>query len=410
MFLLFCKDILRQRKRFLLTSMAITWGTISMVLFLAFGEGMKHSFEQSSKGLGEGILIVYGGSTGKAFKGLGTGRPIRLTVEDMYLLRERIPEIERIRAEFLTGDKSFTIGNNTVTSSVSAVFPDFSEMRSNYPVKGGRFINELDIQEKRRVIFLGNELKERLFEDSEAVGRTITLDRYPFLVVGVLQEKMQMSMYWGPDDMKGVIPATTYSSLYGERYIYVMIIQPQRPEDNEFVKDQVRKVLGAKYRFDPEDSRALRMWDTIEQDRITGIVALGIQIFLGIVGGMTLFIAGGGVANMMYVIIRQRTHEIGLKMALGAKRRSVMFTFLLESLLITLTGGFLAIPICRLLIWGYTSLPIENPALQYLGTPVISLNIAVGTVLILGLLGFIAGFFPARKAVSINPMEALRYE
>ena len=410
MFAIFWKDLLRQKKRFFLTSMAIAWGTISMVLFLSFGEGLKRGMQQGLRGLGEGIVIMGGRSTSKPFKGLGTGRRIRLTVEDMDLLQQRIPEISRISAEFQAWNKTFTLKEATATSRVSGVFPDFGEMRTHFPAKGGRFINESDIKEKRRVIFLGNELKENLFGKAEAVGKTITIDRIPFLVVGVLEEKLQTNMYSGPDAMNGVIPATTFASLYGVRYVNRLIYKPRKREDSEFIKDRVRKILGAKYQFDPEDTRALWVWDTIEQERITYAITLGIQLFLGLIGAITLFIAGGGVANMMYFVVRQRTREIGVKMALGAKKRNILFPFILESVIITMMGGGFGIPVCSLLIKVYTLLPMEEFVLQILGIPTISWNIAFGTVLILGILGLVAGFFPARKAASINPMEALRYE
>ena len=407
---LFLKDLLRQRKRFFLTSMAIAWGTISMVLFLAFGEGMKQSFLQGTRGLGEGIIMFGGGSTGKTFKGLGTGRRIRLTVEDMDLIRQRIPEIGRISAEFQRWGVDYTYGKVTTNSRVSGVYPDFGEMRTQFPAEGGRFINDSDVKEKRRVIFLGNKLKERLFGKGMAVGEFVIVNRIPFLVIGVMQEKMQTSMYSGPDDMSGVIPVTTFDSLYGYRYVNRIIAQPRRLGDTEMIKNLIRRILGAKYQFDSTDKRAVWMWDVVEQEKQIMKIMLGIQMFLGIIGGITLFIAGGGVANMMYVVIRQRTKEIGLKIALGAKKRNILFPFLLESIMITLIGGMLGIPTTYFMIKGYTALPVENLVIKYLGTPEISWNIAFGTVIILGILGLAAGFFPARKAASINPMEALRYE
>lgn len=410
MFRLFLKDLIRQRKRFFLTAMAIGWGTISMVLFLAFGEGLKQGFLEGTRGLGESIIIISGGSTGKAYKGLGTGRRIRLSVEDVDLIQQRIPEIGRISAEYQRWGLEYTYGKATTNSRVSGVFPDFGDMRTHYPATGGRFINTIDVREKRRVIFLGNELKERLFGKNDAIGKYVTVNRIPFLVVGVLQEKIQTSMYSGPDAMGAVMPASTFASLYGYRYVSRIIVQPRRPEDAEFVKSLIKRVLGAKHQFDPTDKRALWIWDVVEQEREVMKVMLGIQMFLGMIGGITLFIAGGGVANMMYVVIRQRTKEIGLKIALGAKKRNILFPFLLESILITLIGGIFGIPVTYLMIKVYAALPIEEYIFRILGVPEISWNIAFGTVIILGLLGLLAGFFPARKAASINPMEALRYE
>ena len=409
---LFLKELLMQRKRFFLTSMAIVWGTISMVLFLAFGEGLKNQFIKGTQGLGIGIVITYGGSTGKAYKGLGTGRAVRLAYEDMDLIKERIPEIDLISGEFQTYGKIYSYGDNTTSQRVTGVYPDFQFMRTNYPEQGGRFINLTDIKDRRRVVFLGGELKERLFGGNRAVGKWITIDRTPFLVIGVLRKKIQTSSYSGWDSQQGVIPATTYKSLYGSRYFNRIIYRAHDVKKNGFIKARVRQVLASKYRFDPLDKRAITTWDVANQENIMGSVLLGIKIFLGIVGGMTLIIAGGGVANMMYVVVRQRTREIGLKIALGAKRRNILIPFMLEAILIMSSGGIIGIPLSLLLIKGYESIPMEGLLAEWFGImkPVVSMDIAIGTVIILGILGMIAGIFPARRAASINPIEALRYE
>jgi len=413
MFAMFWKDLGRQKKRLILTATAIVWGTISMVLFLGFGEGLQQKFRVGTRGLGIGIVIMNGGSTGKVYKGLGTGRPIRTNIEDMELLRDRVPEIRRISGEFQVWNKVYRYGETQTSTRVSGVYPDYKDMRTNYPQMGGRFINNTDIKERRRVVFLGNKLKERLFGEEEAVGKLITIDRIPFLVVGVLQKKVQMSMYSGPDEQQGVIPATTFKSLYGNLYFNRIIFQPWDVSKTEFVKTRVRQILAGKYRFDYADTRALGMWDVVEQERIINSVMLGLKIFLGVIGGMTLIIAGGGVANMMYVVVRQRTREIGIKMALGAKKRNILMPFLTESLIIMLSGGLVGIPLSVALIKLYEMTPkqegIFGEALDILH-PVVSIDIAIGTVLILGTLGLLAGIFPAKRAASINPVEALRYE
>ena len=414
MFALFLQDINRQKKRFILTAMAIIWGTISMVLFLAFGEGLQREFVRGTRGLGVGIVITGGGSTGKAYKGLGTGRPIHLTMEDMELLKTRIPEINRISGEFQTWDKVYEYNGKQTTTRVTGVYPDFKEMRTNFAQVGGRFINEIDITERRRVVYLGNKLKENLFDKENAVGKMVSINNIPFLVVGVMEPKKQMSMYSGPDDQQGVIPATTYRSLYGDLYFRRIIFQPFDVHRVEEVKTRVRQVLASRYRFDYTDTRALWMWDVAEQERIMNNVMLGLKIFLGVIGGMTLIIAGGGVANMMYVVVRRRTREIGIKMALGAKKRNILVPFLTEALMIMFSGGIVGIPLSIFLIDLYDRiLPKQEgflgEALDILN-PVVSIDIAVGTVLILGTLGLLAGVFPARRAASINPTEALRYE
>jgi putative ABC transport system permease protein len=169
-------------------------------------------------------------------------------------------------------------------------------------------------------------------------------------------------------------------------------------------------VLGGKYRFDPDDERALGIWDTRENQRLTDNIAFGIQIFLGIIGALTLFVGGMGVANIMYAVVKERTREIGVKMALGAKVRQVMAPFVLEALLMTVMGGVLGTLVSLGLIAGIAMLPLKGDAFDFLGKPTFSLPIAVATSVVLGTIGLLAGYFPARRAASVNPAVSLRYE
>jgi putative ABC transport system permease protein len=168
--------------------------------------------------------------------------------------------------------------------------------------------------------------------------------------------------------------------------------------------------MGAKYHFDPEDTRALGTWDTREMQRINDNVGLGIQIFLGIIGGLTLFVGGMGVANIMFAVVKERTREIGVKMALGAKQRQVMLPFMLEALLMTVLGGVIGTTVSLGLIALIAALPLKGEALEFIGHPTFSPAIAAATAMVLGTIGGLAGFFPARHASSVNPAVSLRYE
>jgi putative ABC transport system permease protein len=169
-------------------------------------------------------------------------------------------------------------------------------------------------------------------------------------------------------------------------------------------------VLGQKYKFDPTDKRALGIWDVAENQRETDNVLLGIKIFLGIIGGLTLLIAAVGVANIMYVSIKERTREIGIKMAVGARRSYILTQFLLEAILITFTGGFLGMFISVAATEAFKRVDIESEVLAFMGRPTISIEIGLVVVGILGIMGIMAGLFPAMKAASVSPVESLRYE
>jgi putative ABC transport system permease protein len=407
---LFYRELRRQRKQMTLTIVALAWGTFSIVILLAFGEGLNRQMAKAFHGLGQGICIVGGGQTSKPYLGLGKGRRIFLKLEDLDLLQERVAGIELISPENDRYINTLTYGRKSITKRVIGVAPAFEELRTYYPERESRFLNETDVEGKRRVIFLGANLKEALFGTGEAVGKTILVNAVPFLVVGIMQDKMQNSMYNGPDVEKAAIPYTTYLAIFGDKYLSRLIYKPMDLTRSEMVKDDVIRVLAQKYKFDPEDKQAVDFWDTVEQERTTNKIFLGIKIFMGVIGGLTLIVAGVGVANIMYVSARKRTKEIGIKMALGAKKRYILAQFISEALMIAFAGGAAGVLLSVGAVEGVNAMALKGDVADILAHPAISLDIMVATALILSLIGFLAGFFPARRAASLNPVEALRYE
>jgi putative ABC transport system permease protein len=406
---LFGADLGHQTKRIVLTVLAIAWGTLSIVLLLSFGEGLKRSLAKGCRGMGEGIAVVWPGATTKAYMGLPSGRPIPIKEEDPELLRSRIPEIEALSIEYSRW-VPMTVGTKTVNARVRGVDPVFGELRNIHPQAGGRFLNERDLAEKRRVTVLGEELARDLFGTEEVVGRTLEISQSTYLVVGVAQKKIQMGMYNGPDRNQAVIPAPTFKSMYTDARIQNLVYRPLSLALGDVAKSQVYRVMGAKYHFDPEDTRSLGIWDTREMQRINDNVALGVQIFLGIIGGLTLVVGGMGVANIMFAVVKERTREIGVKMALGAKERQVMLPFMLEALVMTVLGGILGTILSLGVIAVIAALPLKGEAFEFLGRPTFSPAIAAATAAVLGTIGSLAGYFPARHASSVNPAVSLRYE
>jgi putative ABC transport system permease protein len=406
---LFEHDASRQRKRIALTVLAIGWGTLSIVLLLSFGEGMKRSFHKGSRGMGEGIGVVWPGATTRAYQGLPSGRNIRFIDEDVGLVRARVPEIGAISGEY-SKRTSLTVGTKTVNARVRGVLPSFGGMRNLVPQAGGRFLNDPDLDKKRRVVFLGEELTRDLFGREDVVGRSVLINQSSFLVVGVEQKKIMMGMYSGPDKNQATIPATTFKAMFTDAGLDNLIYKPVSVGLADEAKAGLYRVMAAKYRFDPDDTRALGIWDTRENQRITDNIALGIQMFLGIIGALTLFVGGMGVANIMYAVVKERTREIGVKMALGAKVRQVMAPFVLEALIMTVMGGMLGTAVSLALVAVIARLPLENEAFEFLGRPTFSPAIAAATAAVLGTIGTLAGYFPARRAASVNPAVSLRYE
>jgi putative ABC transport system permease protein len=406
----FWNDLRVQKTRAFLTMFAITWGTISVVLLLAFGEGLGIKMRDGFVNAGDRIFIVYGGETSQPFEGLPKGRRVRLRADDVDLLKRSIPGIDMASVSYGRWGTSVEVGDVRTTSYMEGVDPAFEEMRRMFPALGGRFLNARDVEFKRRVVFLGDEIAEQLFGDGDAVGNKVEIDGLPFTVSGVMQSKLQTSMNNGPDADRVIIPSSVFEAIYGNRYVNHLILRPRDITEAPTVKRQIYEVLGSRYKFSPDDERAIRMWDFIEDAKIGERVFLGIQIFLGAVGGLTLLLAGVGVANIMYVTVKERTREFGVKLAVGARKIHVKTQVVFEALLISLAGGAIGLFFSWLVVTMVSSIPDKEGAAEFLANPRLSLSTALVTVLVLTGIGLAAGYFPARKAAAVNPVESLRYE
>ena len=407
----FWSEYRKRRKKAALITFALFWGTLSILLLMAFGRGMNTQFRVAFSGLGETLIMVYGGQTSLPFEGLPKGRPISLYPEDIDYLQDRIPEIRLIAPESYSY-LAVSAGGKEINRTVHGTTSEFGVMRTQVPQLGGRFLNA-DDAEGRKVAFIGWKVASDLFGGDDAVGRTIVINRIPFTVVGVLQKKIQDSMYQGPDAEQVYLPFHAYRQIDNRRRINQIHIMPHDASQSPLIEARVKALLGRKYRFDPDDRYATSFWNTIEDAKEGMAIFKGIEIFLGLIGGLTLLIGAVGVTNLMYAVAKERTKEIGIKLAIGARRRTIVGQFFLETVFVFAKGtfwGFVTafniVHLIRLAPINYDSFGIE----AYLLRPEFSFQITVTYLAVLGVLCFLAGIFPALRASRANPIESLRYE
>lgn len=412
LFKLFLTEFKKRKKKTSLVTFAIAWGTLSMLLMMSFGRGLSNQFRISFQGLGEDLILVNGGGTSMEFQGLPKGRTIRLYVSDIDLIRQHVPEIKRICPE------SYNLGairykNHEINRNVRGVYADFGPMRNIFAQAGGRFINPDDVAYSRRVVFLGWNLADELFKGKNPIAEEIYINRMPFKVIGVMMKKLQGSNYQGFDYDQVFIPLSTMALVDSQKYIDKIHVQPVEKKYSRFVEARVKEILGKKYSFDKDDPYALKVFNTIEQAEMMNKVFLGIEIFLGLIGSLTLLIAAVGVTNLLYAVVKERTREIGVKMALGAKRRHIVWQFLMEAFFIFLKGTFWGALIAFNIVSLVRMIPLnyEMRGMQgYFMRPDFSMGVLVTFIVVMGILVFFSGIFPALRASKMNPVDALRYE
>jgi putative ABC transport system permease protein len=332
------RDLKRQPLRTSLTLSGVGWGTFAVVILLAFGSAVSRQNLKTFRGVGQGFVIAFPAATTVTYQGIPKGRLVRLTPEQVLLAGQKVPGIKRTSFEFTT-TRAIRYRREDVLNTVRGVTVNYGDIR-NIIAGQGRYLNDTDMAQKRRVCLLGNTVTENLFHEEEAVGRTVFIEGLPFTVVGVMKKKIQTSNFSGQrDEHCAFIPWTTYSALFGDKYVDSFIFQPANPANSKRTIRLMREELGEMAGFSPDDNDALFVWDWTEFEKSFSIFFLAFNIFLGVIGSFTLLVGGVGVASIMLIVVEERTKEIGIKLAVGAKRRHVLWQFFAESLAIVLLGG-----------------------------------------------------------------------
>jgi putative ABC transport system permease protein len=405
------RDLVRQPLRTVLTLSGVVWGTFSVILLLAFGDSVSKAQIKRFHGMGSGIVLVFPSRTTLPWQGFIRGKPVRVTPETVEAIPDKVSGIELISPEFISG-RLIRYGRKEFRNTIRGVNPQFELMRNTIAEKG-RFIDPEDMTDRKRVCFIGDVLATDLFAAEAPVGKTVFIDSVPFTVVGVMRTKLQSSNYNGQRDERcAFIPWTTYASLYGEKYVSNIIFRPLDRNRSKAVMEGVKTHLAQLVGFDPADPDALGIWDTMEFEKQFTTFFLAFTIFLGVLGAFTLLVGGIGVASIMRVVVDERTREIGVKLAVGARRRTILLQFFGESLAIMFLGGLAGFGLAAGVLLAVNGLARGSTAdlsfTGFIGIPVLNPLVVVSTVLILLVIGVVSGIIPARTAASTDPIEALR--
>jgi len=401
----FFADVRAQRLRTALTIMGITWGTVAVVALLAFGVGFKRQMVIRSKGIGDGIVIMFPGRTTKPYEGYPDGRFIRFRESDVSVLRHDIPAIGEISPEYGSRNTAVSRGTQVTRPYITGIYPIYGPMRNINVQAGGRFIDPLDMAQRRRVVVLGDQIDSLLFGNEPAVGKLVNIGNMPFTVIGVMEPKDQSSSYNTRDKDRVFIPSTTYVALFGARFINNIIYKPKVAAQHGAVERAVYATLGRAQHFDPTDHDALGIWDTAENLKFFDTFFFGFNVFLAVVGSFTLTVGGIGVANIMFIVVRERTREIGIKRSVGATRHDILLQFLAEAAMIVAIGAALGLAIS----WGLVTLASLFGSNEIVGHPQISPVVVGVTLGLLAAIAAFAGLFPATRAANLDPVDALRY-
>jgi putative ABC transport system permease protein len=408
-------DVLRtlwtHKLRTFLTMFGIAWGIVSIVLMVGAGEGLRVGQAKVAETLGRDVMIVFHGRTSLQAGGARAGRTVHWEDPDVAEVQATSPDCEYMIPELEQEDVQIHSNYNNAAFLITGSLPPFEYIRS-LGVGQGRFYNWDDQRDARRVAFLGSDAAKQLFPGRNPVGENLYLNAFPYVVIGVMQTKKQDSSYDGWDVNKIFVPFSAMRRDFPDKppgtpvTFDQLLVTPKSVEQHEACKHEVRAALGRMHNFDPSDKEACPIWDTIQEAKAFRQMTDGMKYFLGAVGIVTLFLGGLGVMNVMMVAVRERTREIGVRKAIGAPANTILKQFFFEALMIAVFSGGAGLTVAYGICYLVDLLPMPDFFAGLLPTWSSGL-LACG---LLGTTAVLAALYPARKAASVDPIEALRFE
>jgi putative ABC transport system permease protein len=396
-------------RKTVLTMLGMAWGIATVVLLLAYGEGFGAAIQAIWDSYGATAVGIYPGRTSQEAGGNKAGVQVHFTQEDIEMLRNVVPLVKHV-SRALEMSTTVQAGSRTFTFTTFGVDPGIQDIW-NLSVESGRFVNDQDTFSHGMYAVLGSEAKDKLFSGMPAVGQDIRINGVVFQVVGVMNARMQEA---DNDDNRVVyIPFRSMDTLQSTHYVGGVWLDSFGLDHTKVVKS-IKESLATAHGFKADDERALHVFDAQKQLEQFSVITMGLKILLAFIGTITLGIGGIGLMNIMLVSVTQRTREIGVEKALGARRRDILFQFLSEAMVITAVGGIIGILLSYTISFSVGTLTLYSAMAQHAEAGDIRLIVAPKILLIattiLGFVGIISGMFPAIRAANLDPIEALRYE
>lgn len=411
------RDLLRQAvsamrhnlRRTLLTMAGMAWGIATVVLLLSYGDGFGRAIQNIFESFGATAVGVFPGRTSQQAGGNKAGVLVRFTNDDVELLRNNVPLCRHI-ARMLRKDSTVQNDNRPFTFPVTGIDPAMLDIW-NLELEEGRFLNDADNMQHGLYAVLASEARDKLFSGMPAVGQTIRIDGVTFEVIGVGKPRMQEG---DSDDNRVVyIPYNSMDVIKDNHYLDGIWLD-SAGLNHEKMEKTIRETIATAHNFKPDDPRALFVFDAQKQLSQFGIISMALKVLLAFIGTITLAIGGVGLMNIMLVSVTQRTREIGVEKALGARRRDILVQFLAEAMVITAFGGVLGILLSYIVSLSVGRLTLYSAMAEHAEAGdirlIVSPMILVVATSILAVVGVISGMVPAMRAANLDPIEALRYE